>query len=188
MAKKTALVLLYQFNEENEIIIPVTVLRKAEYEVTIAGRTKAPVLGSRDMRIVPETTLKEAMACGPYDVIVVGGGARGWIALSDDPDVGTVLREQEKSGRLIAAICTAPIAMKNHGIMYGRRLTSYPTVEDTVREGDHYIYKYDDVVIDGNLITSKGNYTTWHFALSIVEYLSGRPAAEVAAKEMLIAY
>lgn len=30
MAKKTALVLLYQFNEENEIIIPVTVLRKAE--------------------------------------------------------------------------------------------------------------------------------------------------------------
>lgn len=78
--------------------------------------------------------------------------------------------------------------MKNHGIMYGRRLTSYPTVEDTVREGDHYIYKYDDVVIDGNLITSKGNYTTWHFALSIVEYLSGRPAAEVAAKEMLIAY
>lgn len=61
------------------------------------------------MRIVPETTLKEAMACGPYDVIVVGGGARGWIALSDDPDVGTVLREQEKSGRLIAAICTGTL-------------------------------------------------------------------------------
>lgn len=83
---------------------------------------------------------------------------------------------------------SAPIALKNHGIMYGRRLTSYPWVEDMVREGDHYIYKYDDVVKDGNLITSKGNYTTWHFALSIVEYLSGRPAAEEAAKEMLVAY
>ncbi|KAK9681032.1 DJ-1/PfpI family [Popillia japonica] len=188
MSRKTALVLLYPLNEENEIVIPVQVLRKAEYDVTLAGPTNAPVSGSRNMKIVPETTLKEAMQCGPYDVIVAGGGRDGWRALSEDPDVGTVLREQEKAGRLIAAICTAPIALKNHGIMYGRRLTSYPWVEDMVREGDHYIYKYDDVVKDGNLITSKGNYTTWHFALSIVEYLSGRPAAEEAAKEMLVAY
>ncbi|GJQ81325.1 hypothetical protein Trydic_g20537 [Trypoxylus dichotomus] len=187
MAKK-ALVLLYPLNEENEIVIPVQVLRAAEYEVTIAGPTKAPVTGSRNMKIVPETTLKAAMQCGPYDVIVAGDGPFGWRALSEDPDVGTVWREQEKSGRLIAAICTAPIAMKNHGIMYGRKLTSYPTTEDMVREGDHYIYKHDDVVKDGNLITSRGNYTTWHFSLSIVEYLSGRPAAEVVAKEMLVAY
>lgn len=66
----------------------------------------APVTGSRGMKIVPETTLKAAMQCGPYDVIVVGGGAWGWKSLSEDPDVGTILREQEKSGRLIAAICT----------------------------------------------------------------------------------
>lgn len=78
--------------------------------------------------------------------------------------------------------------MLHHRVMYGRRLTSYPTVEDRVREGDKYIYKYDDVVKDGNLITSRGNYTTWHFALNIVEYLSGRPTAEEVAKEMLIAY
>ncbi|XP_022919568.1 Parkinson disease protein 7 homolog [Onthophagus taurus] len=189
MAKK-ALVLMYPQNEENEIIIPVSVLRRANYEVIIASKTKDPVIGSRGMYIVPETTLKEAMHRGPYDVIVVGGGRNGWRSLTDDPDVGKILREQENCGRLIASICTGAIALKNHRIMYGRKITSYPAkvVEDMVREGDNYIYKYDDVVKDGNFISSRGNYTSWHFALSIVEYLSGRPLAEEVAQEMITAY
>jgi len=187
MAKR-ALVLVYPQNEENEIAIPVAILRRGGVEVTLAGPTTEPVVGSRGMLTVPEMALCDAMKMAPYDVVLLAGGARGWQALSKDQNVGIVLREQEKAGRLIAAICTSPIAMKAHGIMFGRRLTSYPSAEDVVREGDKYIYKYDDVVVDGNLITSKGNYTTFHFGLRVLEYITTRQIADEAAKEMLVAY
>ena len=78
--------------------------------------------------------------------------------------------------------------MKAHGVMLGKRLTSYPLVEDMVREGDKFIYKYDDVVVDGKLISSKGNYTTFHWALKVLETLTDRNNAIEAAREMLIVY
>ncbi|XP_017770375.1 PREDICTED: protein deglycase DJ-1-like [Nicrophorus vespilloides] len=187
MAKR-ALVLLYPQNEENEIAIPVAILRRGGVEVTIAGPSKEPVVGSRGMLTVPEAALCDAMKKGPYDVVLLAGGRYGWQSLSADKDVGTVLREQEKAGRLIAAICTSPIAMKAHGIMFGRRLTSYPTAESMVREGDKYIYKHDDVVVDGNLITSKGNYTTFHFGLRVLEYITDSATTAEVATEMLVAH
>lgn len=61
-------------------------------------------------------------------------------------------------------------------------------MEQQVREGGHYVYMYDDVVVDGNLITSKGNFTTFHFALTLLERLSDKANARDAAAEMMIVY
>lgn len=77
-----------------------------QVECTLAGPTDEPVVGSSGMLIVPDMALCEAMKKGPYDVVVTAGGKFGWQSLSEDRDVGTVMREQEKSGRLLAAICT----------------------------------------------------------------------------------
>lgn len=52
-------------------------------------------------------SLKEAMARGPYDAILLIGGADGWRGLAESQEVGNVLREQERCDRIIAAICTS---------------------------------------------------------------------------------
>lgn len=78
--------------------------------------------------------------------------------------------------------------MKAHGIFHGKKVTSYPTVEDRVREGNKYVYKRDDVVVDGNLISTRGNFTTFHFASRLLETLTDKANARDAASEMIVVY
>lgn len=78
--------------------------------------------------------------------------------------------------------------MRHHKIFYGKRLTSHPLVEDLVRDGDNYIYKYDPVFVDGKLITTKGPITTYPFAIALLEMLTDRAKAKEVAAEMLMDY
>lgn len=57
-----------------------------------------------------------------------------------------------------------------------------------VREGDHYAYKYDNVFVDGKLITSRGPITTYPFALTLLEFLTDRANTKEVAAEMLMDY
>lgn len=76
-------------------------------DVTIAGPDRNPVIGSRGIKKLPEMSLREATARGPYDAIVLIGGERGYEALAASEEVGNVLREQERCERIIGAICTS---------------------------------------------------------------------------------
>lgn len=63
--------------------------------------------------------------------------------------VGRLLKLQENKGKIIAAICAAPTALKSHGIFKNKQLTSYPAMKDQLT--DFYQYLEDDVVIDGTI-------------------------------------
>lgn len=118
-------------------------------------------------------------------MVVLPGGLGGSKAMATSPLVGDLLRQQESSGRLIAAICAAPTALSAHKIALGKSLTSYPSVKDQL-VGD---YKYVDdknVVQDGQLITSRGPGTAFVFALKIAEVLVGADAAGKVSNGMLL--
>lgn len=82
---------------------------------------------------------------------------------------------------------SAPTALKAHGVGSGKNVTSYPSVKDKV-EGCGYTYKEDNVVVDGNIITSRGPGTAFDFALTIVDKLVGKEKAAEVAKGMLLTY
>jgi len=97
--------------------------------VTVAGLNGCePVKCSRDVVIVPDKSLEQAID-QPYDVVVLPGGLGGSNAMCESKAVGELLRIQESSGRLIAAICAAPTALAKHGIATGKSLTSYPAMK-----------------------------------------------------------
>lgn len=183
---KKALLILAEGAEEMETVISADVLRRAGIDVTIAGLTGcSPVKCSRNVVIVPDKSLDEASSYSPYDVIVLPGGLQGAESLAASPAVGKLLKEQEKSGRLVAAICAAPIALKSHGIGHGKALTSHPSKKDDLSKGD-YKYREERVVVDGQLITSRGPGTTFEFALAIVEKLENKSAADKLIAPMLV--
>lgn len=98
--------------------------------MTVAGLNGSePVKCSRDVVIVPDKSLEEALADEPYDVVVLPGGLGGSNAMGDSKAIGELLRSQESAGRLIAAICAAPTALAKHGIATGKTLTSYPAMK-----------------------------------------------------------
>ncbi|XP_069675846.1 protein dj-1beta-like [Periplaneta americana] len=186
MANKTALVLLAEGAEEMEFVISVDILRRAGVTVTVAGLAgNDPVKCSRNVVVCPDVPLKEAISKGPYDAIVLPGGLGGAKNLAESSEVGTLLQEQYKSGRLVAAICAAPTALQTHNIGFGKSLTSYPSFKEQL-EGN-YKYKDENVVVDGNLLTSRGPATAFDFALAIADKLVGPGTSAPVAKAMLIA-
>jgi protein DJ-1 len=183
---KTALLLLAEGAEEMETVISADVLRRGGVEVTIAGLAgSGPVKCSRQVVIVPDKSLDDAKQKGLYDAVVIPGGLKGAENLAASNKVAEILREHEKAGKLISAICAGPTVLKAHGIAAGKRVTSFPgKKEDMVAGG--YQYVEERVVIDGTTITSRGPGTTFEFGLALVEYLHGKEKGDSLIQPMLL--
>jgi len=180
---KRVLVPLAAGAEEMETVIIVDVLRRAGLNVVLAGVMGCePVLCSRNVKLLPDCALSEVQ--GPFDAIVLPGGAQGAEALAASKKIQTLLQQQEAEGKLIGALCAAPIALKAAGVGAGRKLTSHPSVQEKLV--GFGAYQDARVVKDGLLITSRGPGTAMEFALALVEQLLGGAAAEHVAALMLV--
>ena len=185
-APKKALIILAPGAEEMETVISTDVLRRANIAVTLAGLDgKEPVTCSRQVVLVPDTSLDDAMSCGPYDVILLPGGLGGAKRLGESEKVKKVLAEQEAKGSLIAAVCAAPTSLVAHGVAKGKQLTSYPSLKQRIVDGGH-AYSEARVCKDGTVITSRGPGTCFEFALAVVEALVGSQVAKEIGDAMLI--
>ena len=151
--------------------------------MTIAGLSGSqPVKCSRDVVIVPDKALDEVNQ--EFDVIVLPGGLVGSNQLAEDSRVGKLLKEQQNGNKLIGAICAAPIALKSHGIGLKKRITSHPSKAEELK--NEYNYCEDRVVIDGQLITSRGPGTAFEFGLAIVEKLVGTEKVKEITPPMIL--
>lgn len=184
---KSALVLVADGSEEMEFVITVDVLRRAQINVVAASVNSAlpHVECSRGIKILPDLPLEEALKKGPYDILVLPGGLKGAETFAKDENVGKLLQQYESEGRKVAAICAAPTALKQHGVFKAAKLTSYPAFKEELSAGG-YPYSDENVVVSGNLITSKGPSTAFDFSLQIVESLLGAEAASKVAEGLLI--
>lgn len=109
----SALVLLAPGAEELEFISVVDVLRRGEVKVTIGGVCGKDAVKCRcETVICPDKSIQDACKDAPYGVIVLPGGLGGSKLLSESDEVGKLLRHQEKSDGLIAAICAGSVLFK----------------------------------------------------------------------------
>jgi len=185
-AAKRALVILAEGAEEIEVVVAVDVLRRGGVDVTLAGLTgNEPVKCSRNVVIIPDTSLDDALTKAPYDAVVLPGGLGGGKVLAASAKVGEVLRAQEKEGRLVATICAGSTTFISHGIASGKSVTSHYFVKDQF-SGTGINYLDQRVVQDGNFITSQGIGTAIEFALKVVEYLQGKEKVEEIKKPMIL--
>jgi len=179
-----ALIFLADGTEEMEAVIVADVLRRGGVSVVLAGLAGAgAVKCSRDVCLVPDTSLEEAVKSS-YDIIICPGGAKGAENMRESKVVGQALQDQEKKGGFLAAVCAGPTAFLAHGIAKGKRITSHPGVEGQLK-GD-YAYTPERVVVDGKVITSRGPGTCFEFALAIVEQLEGKEKADSLVEPMLV--
>jgi len=176
----SALVLIANGSEETEAVTTIDVLRRSEVAVTVAGLDGLDVRASRGVNLRADVSL-DAVVDQDYDLLVLPGGKEGAERLRDDPRVQSQLRRQNEAGRLIGAICAAPIALVAAGLLQDRQATSYPGF---LQSGDAELSE-EAVVVDGNIVTSRGPATAMAFALTLVEQLCGRDAREQNAERLL---
>lgn len=168
MAK--VLVPLAQGCEEIEAVTVIDILRRAGIEVISASLDAQPVLASRKVVLIADTTL-EAVLHDQFDMIVLPGGQPGSNNLKADQRIMTLLQHMAEQGKYLAAICAAPAVLASAGLLDGRQATSFPGALDGFLP---IIKQAGAVVEDGRLITSRGPGTAMDFALTLVERLAGK--------------
>ncbi len=179
---KRVIVALANGAEDMEAVIIADVLRRAGWFVPLVGVGPGMITCSRGVRIEPDEIWDEIDVCN-YDIIVLPGGMSGMETLKRDRRVLDLLREFDADGKIIAAICAAPLVLQEAGILTGRRVTCHPGVADgltaTARDSKR-------VVVDGNIVTSQGPGTAVEFALKLIEVGEDKVAAEAVAKGLII--
>jgi protein deglycase len=178
LMKKHVLCLMADGFEEIEMIAPVDLLRRAGVKVTIASLKGGPATGKCGVTVQPDVALHDVEA-GDFDMLLIPGGP-GVMALREDGRPKRLAADFYAEGKPVAAICAAPLVLKDAGLLGGRRFTSHFSVhEDLPGVVD------ERVVEDGLLITSRGAGTALEFGLALVRRLAGESAAdEVAASVM----
>jgi protein deglycase len=182
MANPTVLVPLAQGCEELEAVTIIDLLRRAGIQVITAGLDNKPVKASRGTVLIPDTSLDQVVDQA-FDMIVLPGGQPGADHLRDDPRIQHKLKQQAGENKYIAAICAAPRALAQAGLLDGRRATSFPgSLEGCPAENLQYLH--DPVVVDGNIVTSRGPGTAMDFALTLIEILLGKTARDKVEKPL----
>lgn len=143
--------------EESELTQPIEALRREGARVEIVSPNSGEVQGFRHtdpgIRVRSDRTLSDAKG-DQYDALLLPGGAINADTLRVHPRAKAIVKEFDEAGKPIAALCHAPWTLISAGIVRGRKLTSYHTLQDDIRNagGD---WVDEQVVVDGNWVTSR---------------------------------
>lgn len=170
--------------EEIEAITVVDLLRRAAIEVHTASLDGPHVTGSHDIAVLADLAL-DAVVADDYDMIVLPGGMPGADHLKGDPRVISLLRRFAAAGRYTAAICAAPGVLAHAGLLEERAATSYPGFLGPGSAPGIRLCA-DAVVVDGNVVTSRGPGTAMQFGLALIEVLEGTAAMERVRERLMI--
>ncbi len=179
-----ALVFLADGFEEIEGLTVVDLLRRAGIETrTVAVTGSLEVTGSHGIQVRADM-LFEDMDDSDTELYVLPGGMPGTKRLAAHTALGKLLQDAAASGKKVAAICAAPSVLGGLGILEGRRATSYPGFEEQLSGAE---LSTEQVVVSGNITTSRGMGTAIPFGLALVAQLSGQAAADQLAKKIIFA-
>ncbi len=164
--------------EEAELVMPVDLLRRAGVEVVIAALGDLAVPGKQGMRLEADVLLADADP-KTFDLLMLPGGP-GVATLLSDGRAAELAKQFADAGKVVAAICAAPLVLADAGLLEGKRFTAYPSVRADLGEG----CVDERVVVDGDLITSRGPGTAIDFGLAMITALLGEETASRIAEEI----
>lgn len=166
--------------EEIEAITPVDILRRGGVSVQVCSITEdLTVTGAHGIPFVCDTTLSRLK--GEEKMLVLPGGMPGTLHLKNCARLRFYLQEHHRRGGFLAAICAAPTVFGSLGFLKDKTATCYPGMEGELR---CKTVSDAPVVVDGNVITSRGPGTAHSFGFRLLSLIRGEEAASELAKAM----
>lgn len=148
-----ALILIADGFEDSEFFYPYYRLLEEGIEVDVAGPQKDKITGKHGYEFeanVPFSGLKDSH----YDLLVLPGG-KGPETVRLHPAAISLTQKMMGDGRMVAAICHGAQILISADVLRGRRATCWKAIRDDIKAaGAEYLD--EEVVVDGNLITSRG--------------------------------
>jgi protease I len=154
--KKVAVLAADMF-ERVELEEPRKALEEAGAEVEIVSIRDGEIKGFDHFD--PANTVEvdktvEEVSPDDYDALLVPGGVGNPDQLRGDENAVAFVREFAAAGKPMAVICHGPWVLVESGVVRGKRVTSWPTLETDIRNaGGEWVD--EEVVVDGTLVTSR---------------------------------
>lgn len=174
--KKVAVIVADGF-EQRELDAPVQALRQAGVIVEVLAQDRAHLkhihgvnhlgdaAGTKGDRLVTDAKVDD------YDALMIPGGAVSPDTMRQSPTHLQLTRSFVESGKPVAAICHGPWLLADAGCAQGRMLTSWPGIRrDLERAGASWVDR--EVVVDGNLITSRKPKDVAAFSAALLDLLA----------------
>ena len=169
--------------EDIEALIPVDVLRRGGVDIkTVSIYDTNIVESAHGVQMVTDLTFEEAEPMlKDADLLMLPGGMPGATNLNEHEGLKKALVAQAEAGKMVSAICAAPLVLGGLGILKGKRATCYPGFEQTLEGAE---YTEDLWTIDGNIITGEGPAAALPYAYSLLALLVSEEAAREVAEGM----
>ena len=183
--------------EEIEALAPVDILKRAGVEVYTVAVPAADdteedikmkkVTGRSGISVIADMYFEEA-DFDKCEMIVLPGGMPGTTNLMANEVLTANVKkfaatEGTDAEKYVGAICAAPMILGENGLLEGKRATIYPGMEE------HLVGAFpmkNRVVVDGNLITSRGAGTAMDFAAELAAILAGKEKAEEVMQSVVM--
>jgi protease I len=177
-SKKVAILAADMF-ERVELEKPRKALEDAGADVEIVSIHDGEIQGFDHFD--PATTVKvdrtvEEASANDYDALLVPGGVGNPDQLRGDENAVAFVRAFHDAGKPMAVICHGPWVLVESGVVRGKRLTSWPTLETDIRNAGGE-WTDEEVVVDGNLVTSRKPDDIPAFNREMVRIFSGERVA-----------
>lgn len=168
--KKAVLIIAHRDFRDEELRIPLEILRDNSIICIIASTSLDMAKGSLGMEMQPDVLIRD-IEPEDYDVVIFIGGP-GALALAEREDVLRLLSSAEKKKKILAAICIAPAIFAKAGVLKGKKATVWKSDESIsiLKEGKA-IFVDKPVVVDGLIVTADGPQSAEEFGEEIVGML-----------------
>jgi protease I len=155
--KKVAFLVANEGIEQVELTEPRKAIEEAGAEIDLVAPESGEAqafnhLDKADTFPVDKTV--SAASADDYDGLVLPGGVANPDNLRTEPEAVEFVKAFFKAGKPVAAICHAPWTLIEAGVVEGRKLTSFPSLQTDLRNaGAQWVD--EEVVVDSGLVTSR---------------------------------
>jgi archaeal arginyl aminopeptidase len=138
--------------EDTELLVPYYRLKEEGVDVDIASIQKGTIKGKHGYEVQANKALKEVNP-DDYSILILPGG-KAPETVRKDKNAVEIAKHFFQKNKPVSAICHGPQTLITAGLMKGRHATSYKSVAQEMKDSGA-LYEDKEVVVDGNLITSR---------------------------------
>ncbi|GAO35758.1 peptidase [Sulfuricella sp. T08] len=147
-----ALIISADHFEDTELLVPYYRLKEEGFEVDVASISRGKINGKHGYEVSVDKALRDVHA-KDYDILVLPGG-KAPAALRKELAALEIVKDFFRSNKPVAAICHGPQLLVTAGVIKDRHATCYHSVAEELKEAGA-LYEDSEVVVDGNLVTSR---------------------------------
>ncbi len=169
---KKILILIEDMFQDLEFWYPFYRLKEAGAAVTVTGSGRAGVFRGKTGTEARADAAADEVSAEEYDALVIPGGYAPDM-MRRYPAMVALVRDMHAAGKVVAAICHAGWMLASAEILQGKRVTSFFAIkDDLIHAGAQWVDR--EVVVDGNLITSRQPDDMPAFMRAVIQAIAQR--------------